>query len=234
MTKSRLRVATYNVHGFVGSDGRSDPHRVVQVIRELEADVVALQEVATGADPIRDIAQFGELLGMAAIPGPTLRRGHYSFGNALLSAFPVLERQEVDLSTVGAEPRAALVVILGWQDRLFRVVATHFGLRARERRRQAAALAEHLVRSGEAESDVTVFLGDFNDWTRSGRQLAPLRPIVNTLTRVATFPARRPLLPLDRIGTSGPATLGDAIAHATPAARAASDHLPLVANLSLA
>lgn len=233
MNRDRLRVATYNVHSFVGADGRTDPERVVAVLRELDAGLVALQEVSTGAAPIREVEDLGERLGLEAIPGPTLRRGRTSYGNAVLSALPVLERQEVDLSVADAEARVALVLRVGWGRHMIRLVATHFGLRIRERRRQATLLADHLSRSETPPDEITLLLGDFNDWSRSGRQIAPLRPLLNTLTRVATFPSRRPWLPLDRIGVGPPATLENAAAHVTPRSRMASDHLPLTAELSV-
>ena len=233
MNRDRLRVATYNVHSYVGADGRADPERVIEVLRELEAGLIALQEVSTGAAPIRSVEDLGSPLGLKAIPGPTLRRGGTSYGNAVLSVLPVLERRELDLSIAGAEARAALLLRLEWGQRTIRLAATHFGLRIRERRRQAAILAGHLSRSETPRDEITLLLGDFNDWSRSGRQIAPLRPLLNTLTRVATFPSRRPWLALDRIGVGPPATLENAAAHATSRSRVASDHLPLVGELSI-
>jgi endonuclease/exonuclease/phosphatase family metal-dependent hydrolase len=231
MNQGRLRVATYNVHSFVGADGKKDPTRVVRVIRELGAEVVALQEVATGGSPVREVRDLGDRLHAVAVPGPTLRRGLETYGNTVVSKCPILERRELDLSVAGFEARAALVLRLGWCGRSIRLVGTHFGLRSRERRRQAAALADHLIRSRASTDEFTLLLGDFNDWSRSGRQLAPLRPLLSTLTRVATFPARRPWFPLDRIGVSPPATLENVAVHATPESRLASDHLPLTAEV---
>jgi len=113
-----LTLATYNIHACVGGDGRFQPDRTVEVLREMSADLVALQEVEQ-----RDVAGEGLLefladaLDMEAIAGPTLLRGTRHYGNALLTRLPVLAVERVDLSVPRREPRGALDVELSWGQR---------------------------------------------------------------------------------------------------------------------
>ncbi|HKO93625.1 MAG TPA: endonuclease/exonuclease/phosphatase family protein, partial [Polyangiaceae bacterium] len=106
-----LRIASYNVHGFVGSDGQRDVRRTARVIRALNADVVALQEVvftpaASGApEPVEVLA---ELSGFEAVSAPIERRDGVSFGNAVLTRLPVTASRRICLDYPECEPRTAL------------------------------------------------------------------------------------------------------------------------------
>ncbi len=218
-------VATYNVHGFVGTDGRHDLGRVADVIRELDAPLVALQEAVHGDGGLDALAGR---LGLPVLEGPTLHDHRGPFGNAILTTLPVLGLQRVDLSVPGREPRGALDLRVEVAGAPVRVVATHLGLARRERRHQIAQLAD-LLRD---EADLpTVLLGDVNEWGWAHRPLRRLRARMSPGPLRRTFPARFPVLPLDRIWVDPAPLLVDARAHATPAARMASDHLPLRAEL---
>jgi endonuclease/exonuclease/phosphatase family metal-dependent hydrolase len=228
----RLVVGSYNIHGCVGGDGRHDPDRVAAVIRELDADVLALQEVDSREGVENGIDQFRYLsgaIGLPAIPGPTLRdhRGHY--GNALVTRLPMEWIAHVDLSVPGREPRAALDVGLHTGDAPLRVIATHLGLGWRERREQVRRLVAHL---GDDPGPV-LLLGDLNEWIPR----SALRMLGAHLGRghgVRSFPARRPLFALDRIFAHGGARVEALRAHASPLAQKASDHLPVVAEVEIA
>lgn len=229
----RLVVATYNVHGCIGADGRHDPERTASVIAELRPDVIALQEVDSRAGVEGGIDQF-ELLarstGLRAIEGPTLHdhRGHY--GNALLTRLPVASSRRIDLSVCRREPRGALDVELLAGGQRLRAIATHLGLDWRERRRQVARLLA-LLRS--APDTLTVLLGDMNEWLPMAHSLGPLSRHFGGSRRLRTYPARRPLLPLDRVWVRPAAALRALRVHASTLARVASDHLPLRAELAL-
>ncbi len=228
MSARRLTVATYNVHRCVGADGRCDPDRVAEVLRELDCDVAGLQEVdchahdALGFDQLAHLAQrAGELHFVA---GPTLRRRSVTTGNAVLSRYPVVDKRWVDLSVTRREPRGALDLDLDVEGTLVRVVDTHLGLSLGER---AAQVERLLAALGARDEALTVLVGDFNEWYPRGRSLRHLGEVFEAVPAVATFPVRWPVLPLDRVFLRPRGRASSARAHATPAARRASDHLPL-------
>ena len=104
-----MRLATYNIHACIGADGRFDPGRIVRVLRQMKADVVALQEVENY--PVGETGLLDYLAaetGMAAFAGPTLLRETRHYGNALLTRLPILSLKRVDLSLQRREPRGAI------------------------------------------------------------------------------------------------------------------------------
>jgi endonuclease/exonuclease/phosphatase family metal-dependent hydrolase len=232
MTVSKgYRAATYNVHGCIGTDGRHSPERVAQVINELDADVIALQEVSTiehDGKTTDQLAWLAERTGYMSIAGPTLSRGAGPFGNAILTRHAPLQVHRHDLSVPGFEPRGALDVNLDVDGVDVRLVATHLGLRARERQRQVALLLDAI----EHRSNPLILLGDFNEWfpkTAVGRRLSKL----GEWSHPRTYPSFFPIFALDRIWTF-PIQLLERppSAHRSALARTASDHLPLVADLA--
>lgn len=228
-----MRIATYNIHGCVGTDGLLDPPRTLEVLRALRADVLALQEVpGTGwqGEPIGEWLA-GEL-GMAAIMGPTLFRAGASFGNATLLREPAAEVRRHDLSEPGREPRGAVEVCLKRRGRRLRVLNTHLGLRRRERDRQLRRLAEIL---GDGGNEGPLLLaGDLNEWRRRAPALRELRELLPSCSRLRTFPTNMPLLQLDCICCSRPRIAERARTLNTPQVRQASDHLPVYLDLDLA
>ena len=109
-------------------------------------------------------------------------------------------------------------------------MATHLGLRPAERREQVQQLL-HLFR--EHPHDPSVLLGDLNEWFLWGRPLRRLHRHFRHTPSPATFPSGMPFLALDRIWAHPRTMLRKLTVHRTPTARAASDHLPLVATLEL-
>ena len=154
----RLVLATYNVHGCVGRDTRFDPTRTLGVLRELDADVIALQELQWDPGEARHLlAEFGERLGYSALAGPTLMRSDGHYGNALLTRLAVRGLDRVDLSLPGREPRGALDASLDAGGTALRVVATHLGLRPSERRAQMRSLLSLI---GERRAAPLVMMGE--------------------------------------------------------------------------
>jgi endonuclease/exonuclease/phosphatase family metal-dependent hydrolase len=225
-----VRIASYNVHRAIGRDRRCMPQRILDVLREIDADVVALQEVEArdaGADML---SWLGEKTGFQAIAGTTLVRHDGHFGNGLLTRLPVKSSTLCDLSWRGREPRGAIAADLHVGRSPLRVVATHLGLRPAERRDQVQRLIKLFT---DAPRERAVLLGDLNEWFLWGRPLRRLHRYFKHTPHVATFPSRMPLLALDRIWTHPRSILKHIGVHATPLARVASDHLPLVATLEV-
>lgn len=228
-------VASYNIHGGIGIDGHFVPKRVCEVINELRADLIALQEVesrGTGFDMLRFLSHH---TGLHAIPGPTLVRDDGDYGNALLTRYPPVSVRHIDLSVKGCEPRGAIDAQLECNaiesgKFALRVIATHLGLRPGERRWQVRRLLTALA---EAPAQPTVLLGDVNEWFLWGRPLRWLHAYFERAPHVSTFPSRLPFLALDRIWTSPRAHLVAVTSHRSPLARLASDHLPLLARMRL-
>ena len=100
-----LRVATYNVHGCVGGDGKHDVKRIARVLRELGADVIALQELACPGEVEGPIDLLAELTGMHALWTPLWYRDGTHFGNAVLTSLPVRAQRTLDLTFENNEPR---------------------------------------------------------------------------------------------------------------------------------
>jgi len=229
MTENNLRLATWNIHMAVGSDGRRDLPRIVQVIRQLQVAVIGLQEVDNQLEKGRDDLQFlAKQTGMEVIAGPTMQRTRGDYGNALLTRLPVRKVARHDLSFKQREPRGLLLVELAWQERPLLVAVTHLGLRPGERRDQVRRLCSHLAKE---EQKPLVLMGDFNEWFIWGRPLRWLQRHFGKISSPATFPARWPIFQLDHILVEPPECLVEKSVYRESPARDASDHLPLVAEL---
>ncbi len=233
-------VASYNIHKAVGTDMRRDPARVIAVIAELGADIVALQEVDRRTGTRRCVLDLHELVavtGLTPVAHPA-RLGAAALGwhgNLLLLRDGVVEQARV-IPLPGLEPRGAIIADIRLKGAPLRVVAAHLGLLRDSRRAQAQILAQHVGAAGDGRP--TLVMGDFNEW-RLGAAcgLMPLRRALRSVKRSArtsaSFPARMPVLPLDRIMTCPRAGLDGLAAHDSALARRASDHLPLRAVLRL-
>ena len=221
-------VATYNIHLGIGRDGHFKPHRIAEVISEMKADVIALQEVAMGAPGFNMLEYLRDACRLHAIPGPTLLTARGDYGNAILTRFHVKEVRRVDLSFPRREPRGALDVELDCDGRPLRVVATHLGLRPAERRAQIKRLLREVEGAG---STPTVLIGDVNEWFLWGRPLRWLHGHFRRTPAPATFPSGAPFIALDRVWVKPRRALRHVAVHASALSRMASDHLPLTALL---
>jgi endonuclease/exonuclease/phosphatase family metal-dependent hydrolase len=228
-----LVVATYNIHSCVGIDRRYDPDRIAGVLRELEADIIGLQEVGMRhrfAGAVDQYSYFAKTTGLEAVASTLGRNWRGRFGNALLSRYPVRSVRHIDLSVAGREPRGAIDAELSIEGRRLRVVVTHLGLRAGERRQQIQRLLLALAQVPSG-AEATVVMGDLNEWRgRRGGIPALDRRLGRTPAR-RTFPSWLPVLSLDRIYAAGSARIAALAVHRSALARIASDHLPLRAAL---
>jgi endonuclease/exonuclease/phosphatase family metal-dependent hydrolase len=229
----RLRFASYNIHKAVGTDRRRDPDRIITVLREIDADIIALQE----AD--RRIGDRASVLERAALddtpwkPVEVARRPRSLgwHGNAILvrRGFEVLEAEPLALPML--EPRGAARADLLCDGLRVRVVGMHLDLSGLRRRDQIHAVLDHVTRC--AESCPTVLMGDFNQWGIDGGAMRAFGPNWQVLDTGRSFPSRQPIARLDRIVTSPEWGCLEQHVHHSATAAQASDHLPVVAELEL-
>jgi endonuclease/exonuclease/phosphatase family metal-dependent hydrolase len=247
MVTKKLRVATYNIHKARGMDGRTRPERIGQVIAELDADVVALQEVLHHAEEpgageqLRRIA--GSLPGyQMAFAAARLHRGA-PYGNAILSRLPLLENQEFDITASRREPRggqrAAIEIAPGL---VLQVFNFHLGTGLWERRRQANLLVSEALLNHPAWMGRRLVLGDFNEWTkglvtqllRAHLMAVDLRGAENRArfyrSPFRSYPGWFPMLHLDHIYFDPLLRLCQFRVHRSRLALIASDHVPLIAE----
>lgn len=232
MAQLRVRLASYNIHIGIGSDGQFAPQRTASVLQELHAEIIALQEVQLGPRGFNMFEYLRSATGMQGVSGPTLvHRVHGEYGNALLTRHRVESVKTIDLTVAGHEPRAALDVVLDCHGARLRVLATHLGLSPGERRAQVRRLL-HAIDARPIDAP-TVLAGDVNEWFLWGRPLRWLHAHFSAAPAPRTFPAGRPLFALDRVWVRPKRYLREVRAHASELARIASDHLPIVAQLSV-
>ncbi|NKC30532.1 EEP domain-containing protein [Roseomonas sp. BU-1] len=230
-----MRVASYNVHKCVGTDRRFDPARIAAVIGELGADLVAVQEAdrrfgrRTG---LLDVAALERDTGLVPLPVSDLPDGHGWHGNALLVR-PGTPARIRRLALPGAEPRGALVAELDLPAGRLRVVAAHLGLLRSSRTAQAIAILRALAE--DRHPVPTLLLGDLNEWRPGARSsLRAFEPLFGRAgPGTPSFPARMPVLALDRILGWPRGLVHGVRAHESGLARVASDHLPLTAFVRL-
>jgi endonuclease/exonuclease/phosphatase family metal-dependent hydrolase len=214
-------------------DGRRDVERIARVLSSLDAQLIGLQEVGTDLEDGRKSSQMEYLAratGLQAIAGPTIERHTGPFGNVLLTSWRVLDSRLLDLSVPGREPRGAIDADLMIEGRSVRVIVTHFGLRAAERRYQVRRLLEAL---SKGQNRFIIVLGDINEWVLRSRPLRWLYARFGTPPAPRTFPSWLPLFALDRIWVLPREVLLEVHAHATPLTRIASDHLPVRGRIAI-
>jgi endonuclease/exonuclease/phosphatase family metal-dependent hydrolase len=245
------RIMTYNVHSCVGVDKRLDVARVAAVIAQSKPDIVALQELDVCRNRTGGIDQahaIASRLGMAFHFNCAMRVEEEQYGDAILTALPVRLVRSGRLPTLprvrGLEPRGALWVAVEVEPGVeLQVINTHLGLVPLEQRGQAAALLGRDWLGHPDCRDPTILIGDFNATSRyaaykvlADRLKDGQRELVRTGRRartLRTFPSRFPVLRIDHLFVSPGVEMLDVHAPGGPLPRAASDHLPLVADLKV-
>ncbi|NNE99497.1 MAG: hypothetical protein HKN25_10810 [Pyrinomonadaceae bacterium] len=237
-----VRIATYNIHKCVGLDRRFSPERIVDVLRETKADVIALQEVLCHSNPrVRENqAQFiaGEL-GMNYSFGKNrhIRTGQY--GNAVLSRLDILESEKFDISVDKREPRGVLRARIKLsRTKYIQFFNLHLGTSFFERRKQVHKLLASHVLDKKSFSGKRIIAGDFNEWTNGLTTRLFKRNFKGVdaklhLGKKRTYPGVMPFLHLDHIYFDKDFKLRKAFLHKSRTALIASDHLPIVADLDV-
>ena len=226
-----MRVATYNIHACIGTDGQHDPDRIASVVAELDADIVAVQEFtypASVAIESRLPVTLTMLDQYECVLGPTREIVGKCFGNALFTRHRVIEVHRFDLSMKRREPRGALAATIDVRGTIVHVLAAHLGLRVYERRFQVQQILEYLE---SVRHTLVVVLGDFNDWLPGRSVVHVLDDRLGRPPRPASFPVFWPIVPLDRVWVNPIRALRSIVTHVTPTARVASDHFPVVAEI---
>ncbi len=227
-----MKVATYNIRKCIGTDRRRDPARVLAVLRELNADIIALQEAdrrfgqRASAIPLTMLLENSDY-----VPVDFDGRAHGIgwHGNAILVRRGIEVRHAQPLIIPTLEPRGAVVAELKVGGSLVRILGAHLDLSGLWRRRQIRAILAHL--DAVKVHLPTVILGDFNQWSDRGA-LSEFAFHRHRLVKTPpSFHSRRPVARLDRIIVSHDITVSVAGAHGTPLAMLASDHLPLWAEI---
>jgi endonuclease/exonuclease/phosphatase family metal-dependent hydrolase len=244
-----LRLLTVNIHkGYSTFNRRFVLHELREAVRAMGSDLVFLQEVDGGSGHVRAAAVGAQYEFLADSIWPEHAYGRNAVaagqdhGNALLSRLPVLRSQNHDVSLPGAEPRGLLHCVLALPGGAsepapeLHVMCVHLGLSEAHRRHQLIRLCETVQREVPPDAPLVV-AGDFNDWRqRADAVLAGCG--LHEVFRLAlgqparSFPARWPLLRLDRIYVRGVVAARPLVMPRRPWSRL-SDHAPLAAEIDL-
>jgi endonuclease/exonuclease/phosphatase family metal-dependent hydrolase len=227
-----IMLASYNMHKGVGSDGLRRPERILDVLNELGAAIVALQEVdrRTGtraaALPADLIARHSDYRAVPLARRPESMGWH---GNAILvhRDVTILAQGHIELPTL--EPRGAVFADVRFNGISLRVVGMHLDLSGLWRRRQARAILSALDDSPVLP---TVMMGDLNEWRRASGCIRDFGARFHLAPTAHSFPAQRPVARLDRIMADATLMITECGVHRSLRARHASDHLPIWARIA--
>ena len=219
-----VRIATYNIHRCRGMDRRVDPGRIIEVLRDIDADVIALQEV------------IGAGLGMGWVMNCVRTLRQHQFGNVVLSRYPIVHHSQYDLSWRTCESRNCQRADLNINGQIVHIYNVHLGTAVLERRYQAKRLASFV--HDHRVTGPKIILGDFNEWmkglaTKTLSALFESVDISQHLKRRRTYPGLFPVVHLDHIYYAGRLEIVGIELPRTRLSLVASDHLPLVADVRI-
>jgi endonuclease/exonuclease/phosphatase family metal-dependent hydrolase len=230
---------TYNVHRCVGCDGKLSTARVARVIAAQAPDVVCLQELDVGHARTHyhdQPAVLAGLLQMNCLFFPAISSEKEHYGDAVLSRLPLRLVRAGQLPTLpdcrGLEIRGAVWAEVECHGRRVQVVNTHLGLNRRERLAQAEALLGPDWLGHPDCRDPRLLAGDFNAWPGSAAYERLRRALRPAPAPCGTFPSRWPLLRIDHVFHGPGLVVRRAVVPRDRRARIASDHLPLVVEVS--
>jgi endonuclease/exonuclease/phosphatase family metal-dependent hydrolase len=226
----KLRVVTYNIHKGRGMDARVSTERIVEVLREVNANIIALQEVMG-----KQAEDISGALGMPFIIGENRKHRGDSYGNVLLTHFPHRSWRNYDLSVTGREQRGCLRADLRVESghALLHIFNVHLGTSYLERRRQGRSLVAHDLLADVGLEHPRIVMGDFNEWTR-GLTTQLLRSHMKSAEfRSRSYPGFLPFLHLDHIYYDEHLRLEKLTLHRSRKALVASDHLPLIGDFEV-
>ena len=245
-TAPRLRVATYNVHGCVGIDGHRSESRIAEVIASMSVDIAGLQELDLGrarSAHADQAALIANQLGWKYYFHPAMRSGDEQYGNAIVSRFPIVLQRAAELPGSAPwycrEQRVAIWMKAETALGPVHLINSHFGLSRVERRLQAQLLIGTAWLGAISPGEPAILLGDLNS-VRTSRayrlittQLRDVRTLVRPAGAFRTFPTRFPSLAVDHIFVNAALSPTKLTVHRTPLSRLASDHFPLLCELTV-
>lgn len=221
-----MKIASYNIRKAVGLDWRRDPHRIVDVLAEIDADIVCLQEADKRLGERPGVLPLGRLRdeqGYELARMGAGRRSHGWHGNAILYRATSMSQPKTERITLPSrEPRGAIGAY--FPDEGFAAIGAHLALTSGARRQQVRTLCTHADHSDHP----TIIAGDFNHW---GQHLPAGGHTV--VTPGLSFHASRQIAALDRFILCGGIEKKEAYVHRSMTARQASDHLPVVLEFAL-
>ncbi len=229
-----LKIGSYNIQKAIGVDARRRPDRTLKVIRELDCDILALQEADKRFGPRESTLDRDLILeetGYRPVPFATSDRSLGWHGNAILvrNTIGILDHRRIELPTL--EPRGAVAADLDVAGERIRVAAMHLSLVAHFRKKQITSLMHQLHE--HLDYLPTVLIGDLNEWRDGAESIKLFEERYEVTTPGRSFPSPLPVGSLDRIITSPEFTVTQAGVHKSKTARVASDHLPVWAELTL-
>lgn len=235
-----MRLLSWNIHkGIGGRDRRYALDRIIDCIEAENPDLICLQEVDRHVGRSRHDDQprlLARYFRCHCVYQPTVAVGGGSYGNLVLSRWPVASRHRITLRQGSRKPRGAQLVLVDSPEGVFHLVHTHLGLAARERRWQVERILGHML-FRSADPHATLLVGDFNDWrdTLAADVLAAggFAQVTQPISRFRTFPAWLAMGSLDKAFVRGRIEVRHARVVRTSLAKAASDHLPIVLDFHL-
>jgi endonuclease/exonuclease/phosphatase family metal-dependent hydrolase len=250
MPDTSIKVLTYNIHkGFSTGNRRFILHDIKESLRLVDADVLLLQEIHgertisnNRFDDWPNNRQFEFLADQvwshhAYGKNAIYKSGHH--GNAILSKYPFIKWENIDVSFMRSASRSLLhgIIQLPGIEQKIHIICVHLGLFGPERASQLATLAKRIGSHVPADEPL-VIAGDFNDWRRLAERyihqgLGVSEVFKSTRGSYArTFPAVLPVLSMDRIYYRGFDVVHCQRLHDQPWDRL-SDHTPLLAEFKL-
>jgi endonuclease/exonuclease/phosphatase family metal-dependent hydrolase len=232
-----MRIVTYNIHKGRGIDGRTSIKRIANVLADLDADIIALQEVFSFCEAAEgQVEALASALRMQAAFGCTRHHRGRPYGNAILTRWPILESRDMDISWLHRERRGCIRADLETPRGTLHVFNIHMGTSYFERRYQVKSLlaSKQLY---EGLSGPRVLVGDFNEWIKglTTRMLSEKFESLNLalhMRKRRSYPGFLPLMHLDHVYFERPLHIEKAELVRTRLSKVASDHLPLVATFA--
>jgi endonuclease/exonuclease/phosphatase family metal-dependent hydrolase len=230
-----IKVATYNIHKCVGLDRRRDPSRILAVLNEVDADIIALQEADMrfgSRESCLPAAMITEKTPWVPVPFNIRPGGIGWHGNAILVRKDAAVHNAYPLKLPMLEPRGAVEAELVIAGQPIRIIGAHLDLSGLWRRRQVRAILSHI--DAASRHMPTIIMGDFNQWSDRGALSEFAFHHHRIIKSPKSFHSARPVAQLDRIIVSHDIVVEGQGAHISTLSQKASDHLPIWANLRLA